>query len=68
MPQPWPWFKVKKKVIQYICRANTFLVPNNLGVAQTDLVWEAAAAAATADADAAAETNWKYKVSPDRGD
>ena len=36
-------------------------------------MWEAkviatAAADANADSDAAAETNWKHKVTPDRGD
>ena len=48
-----------------------FFVPNIKGLAETVLMWEgkvfAAADADAADADAA-ETDWKHKVSPERGD
>ena len=43
-----------------------FFVPNMKGLAQTVLTWEGNVFAA-ADADAA-ETDWKHKVTPDRGD
>ena len=45
-----------------------FFIPYILDLAQTVLTWEAKVvvdADATADA---AEANWKYKVTPDRGD
>ena len=38
-----------------------------LGFAETVLTWEAKVVAA-ADAAADADTNWKHKVTPDRGD
>ena len=54
------------KVIQYISQTHIFFVPNIKGLAQTVLTWEGKVFAA-ADADAA-ETDWKHKVIPDRGD
>ena len=59
------------KVIQYISPAHIFFVPNIKGLAQTVLMWEGKVFAdADADADAAdaAETDWKHKVTPERGD
>ena len=52
------------KVIQYISQTHIFFVPNIKGMAQTVLTWRGKDFAA---ADAA-ETNWKHKVTPDRGD
>ena len=58
------------EVIQYIFRHICFFVPNFYGVAQTVFMWEAKgiAVAAAVDADGATKTNWKHKVTPDRGD
>ena len=55
-----------------IPQTHIFFVPNIKGLAQTVLTWEgkvfaAADAADAADADAA-ETDWKHKVTPERGD
>ena len=52
-------------------QTHVFFVPNIKGLAQTVSTWEGKVfAAADADADTAdaAESNWKHKVSPDRGD
>ena len=57
-------------------QTHIFFVPNIKGLAQTVLTWEGKVfAAADADADAAdaadadaAETDWKHKVTPERGD
>ena len=56
-----------------IPQTHIFFVPNIKGLAQTVLTWEGKVfAAADADADAAdadaAETDWKHKVTPERGD
>ena len=61
-----------------IPQTHIFFVPNIKGLAQTVLTWKGkvfAAADADADADAAdadaaeaAETDWKHKVTPERGD
>ena len=56
-----------------IPQTHIFIVPNIKGLAQTVLTWRGkvfAAADADADADAAdaAETDWKHKVTPERGD
>ena len=52
------------KVIHYISPTHIFFVPNIKGLAQTVLMWEGKVFAA---ADAA-ETDWKHKVTPERGD
>ena len=49
-----------------IPQTHIFFVPNIKGLAQTVLTWEGKVFAA-ADADAA-ETDWKHKVTPRRGD
>ena len=49
-----------------IPQTHIFFVPNIKGLAQTVLTWEGKGFAA-ADADAA-ETDWKHKVTPRRGD
>ena len=50
-------------------QTHIFLVPNIKGLAQTVLTWEGKVfAAADPDVADAAETNWKHKVTPDRGD
>ena len=49
-----------------IPQTHIFFVPNIKGLAQTVLTWEGKVFAA-ADADAA-ETDWKHKVTPERGD
>ena len=56
-----------------ILQTHIFFVPNIKGLAQMVLTWEGKVfAAADADADAAdtdaAETDWKHKVTPERGD
>ena len=56
-----------------IPQTHIFFVPNIKGLAQTVLTWEGKVfAAADADADVAdadaAETDWKHKVTPERGD
>ena len=57
-----------------IPETHIFFVPNIKGLAQTVLTWEgkvfaAADADANANADAdSAETDWKHKVTPERGD
>ena len=58
------------KVIQYISPdPYIFFVPNIKGLAQTVLTWEGKVFADTdVDADDGVETNWKHKVTPDRGD
>ena len=72
MPQPWPWVKVMKRSSSTFPQTHIFFVPNIKGLAQTVLMWEGkvfAAADADADADAdEAETDWKHKVTPERGD
>ena len=71
MPQPWPWVKVTKRSSSTFPQTHIFFVPNILRSAQKFLTWETkvvAAAAAAAEADDATETNWKHKVTPDRGD
>ena len=52
-----------------IPQTHIFFVPNIKGLAQTVLTWEGKvfAVADAADADAA-ETDWKHKVTPERGD
>ena len=52
-----------------IPQTHIFFVPNIKGLAQTVLTWEGKvfAAADVADEDAA-ETDWKHKVTPERGD
>ena len=51
-----------------IPQTRIFFVPNIKGLAQTVLTWEGKVfAAADADADTA-ETDWKHKVTPERGD
>ena len=50
-------------------QTHIFFVPNNYGLAQMVLTWEAKVVAAVDVVAAdAAETNWKHKVTPDRGD
>ena len=49
-----------------IPQTHIFFVPNIKGLAQRVLTWEGKVFAA-ADADAA-ETDWKHKVTPERGD
>ena len=56
-----------QKVIQYIFRDLYFLCLKYLRFSWNGLTWEAKVFAAAA-ADAVAETNWKHKVTPDRGD
>ena len=54
-----------------IPQTHIFFVPNTKGLAQTVLTWEGKVFAADDDADAdadAAETDWKHKVTPERGD
>ena len=75
MPQPWPWVKVMERSSSSFPQTHIFFVPNIKGLAQTILIWEGkvfAAADADADVDAAdadaAETDWKHKVTPERGD
>ena len=48
------------------CQTYIFFAPNIYDVAQTVLTWQAKVVAATTAA--AAETNWKHKATPDRGD
>ena len=68
MPQPWPWVKVMERSSSTFLQTHIFFVPNMKGLAQTVLMWEGKVfAAADADADAA-ETDWKHKVTPERGD
>ena len=68
MPQPWPWVKVMERSSSTFPQTHIFFVPNIKGLAQTVLMWEGKVfAAADADADAA-ETDWKHKVTPERGD
>ena len=52
-----------------IPQTHIFFVPNIKGLTETVLTWEGKvfAAADAADADAA-ETDWKHKVTPERGD
>ena len=64
MPQPWPWVKVMERSSSTIPQTHIFFVPNIKGLAQTVLTWEGKV---FADADAA-ETDWKHKVTPERGD
>ena len=64
MPQPWPWVKVMERSSSTIPQTHIFFVPNIKGLAQTVLTWEEKV---FADADAA-ETDWKHKVTPERGD
>ena len=45
-----------------IPQTHIFFVPNIKGLAQTVLTWEGRGAAD------AAETDWKHKVTPERGD
>ena len=66
MPQPWPWVKVMERSSSTFPQTHIFFVPNIKGLAQTVLMWEGKVFAA-ADADAA-ETDWKHKVTPERGD
>ena len=58
------------KVIQYISPDPYILCAIYIkGLAQTVLMWEGKVfAAADADAADAAETDWKHKVTPERGD
>ena len=60
-----------KRSSSTIPQTHILFVPNIKGLAQTVLTWEgkvfAAADADAADADAA-ETDWKHKVTPERGD
>ena len=66
MPQLWPLVKVADRSSSTIPQTHIFFVPNIKGLAQTVLTWEGKVFAA-ADADAA-ETDWKHKVTPERGD
>ena len=66
MPQPWPWVKVRERSSNTFPQTHIFFVPNIKGLGQTVLIWEGKVFAA-ADADAA-ETDWKHKVTPERGD
>ena len=47
-----------------ILQTHIFFVPNIKGLAQTVLTWEGKVFAAVD----AAETDWKHKVTPERGD
>ena len=64
MPQPWPWVKVMERSSSTFPQTHIFFVPNIKGLAQTVLMWEGKV---FADADPA-ETDWKHKVTPERGD
>ena len=70
MPQLWPWVKVIERSSSTFPQTHIFFVPNIKGLAQTVLTWEAKvfADADAEDAADAAETNWKHKVTPERGD
>ena len=65
MPQPCPWVKVMERSSGTFPQTHIFFVPNVKGLAETVLTWEEKVFAAAA---AAAETNWKHKVTPERGD
>ena len=41
MPQPWPWVKVTKRSPSTFPQTHTCFAPNNWGLAQTILTWEA---------------------------
>ena len=69
MPQPWPWFKVMERSSSTFPQTHIFFVPYIKGLAQMVLTWEGKVfAAADADEVDAADTKWKHKVTPDRGD
>ena len=66
--QPRPWVKVKERSSSTFHQTLIFFVPNIKGLAEKVLTWEGKVfAAADADVDAA-ETDWKHKVTPERGD
>ena len=58
------WVKVMERSSSTFYQTHIFFVLNIYGLDQMVLTWEAKVVAA---ADAA-ETNWKHKVTPDRGD
>ena len=73
MPRPWPWVKVMERSSSTIPQTHIFFVPNIKGLPQIVLTWEGKVFAApdgdtAAAVAAAAETDWKHKVTPERGD